>query len=116
MFQIEGNALLIGVEKEKQAAPFPTRLISKKGGQGPGPVPCAGLFYLNDLGAVVGQQLCAVRAGDVVGEVKHTDTTQGMLHLVIPSSAGRVTARTRVRTVLGRPDILRQEAVSIRHL
>ena len=78
--QVEGNSLLVGVQVEKEAALLRVGMVSVEGTQPPRTVSLAGLLDLDDLRPVVGEELRAVRAGHVVGEVQHLEVGERLLH------------------------------------
>ena len=83
--QVEGNPALARVEVEEEQAVFGAGLVMEKWRHPPGRVSLRPL-HLDNFGAVIGQQLGAPRAGDVMGEVKYlhpfkSSRAQGNLHV-----------------------------------
>lgn len=75
VLEVDGDALLVAIQAQEvhgHASP----LVAHDAAFLPVGVAPVGAFYLNDLGAQVGQQHGAGRAADHLGEVKHTDPGQ----------------------------------------
>ena len=67
--EIEGDAPLVGVQEQEEAALLRVRNVTGKGAEGAGVVAGAGPLNLDDVGPVVGQELGAVRPRYPVGQV-----------------------------------------------
>ena len=67
--EVQGYAALVGVQVKEQAAFFGMGSIAGKGAQPTGHISDSGPFHLDDVGPLVGHQLGAIRAGQVLGEV-----------------------------------------------
>ena len=79
-FQVQGDATLVAVEVEKQAAVFGVGQVFKEGADAPGAVSDTGPFDLNDVGSVVGEELGAVWPCHVVSKVEDFDVFEELVH------------------------------------
>ena len=71
--QVQGDAFLVGVEVEEKATLLGMGIILKEGPHFAGWIPLTGPLHLNHIGAIVSQQLGAVRARNVPGQIQHFD-------------------------------------------
>ena len=75
---VQGYAQLTGVEEEKKAAGFVTRLIAGEGAVASGGVAAKGLLHLDYLGPKVGQEPCAEGGRDVVPQLNDPDSLESL--------------------------------------
>ena len=78
-FEVEGDALLVGVEVGKGEAVAGGRFVAVEGWHPP-PRFAAGPLHFQHRGAEIGQQLGAVRPGDALGEVENGYAFEGSGH------------------------------------
>jgi hypothetical protein len=79
--QVEGDALLVGVEVQKKPAAFPVGVVVQEGAVLPGWVAGGGRLNLHDFGPHVGQQLAAIRGGDQPAQLQYLKPCkQGVRH------------------------------------
>ena len=75
--EVEREAALPGVEVEEEPAALGMRLVVGEGAGAPRGVAAVGPLDLDHVGAVVAEQLGAVRAGDPLREVEDAQTVEG---------------------------------------
>ncbi len=69
--QIQGHALLVGVEMQEQAAALPMGLVVEKGAISSGHVTPPGSFNLDNLSTHVGQQLAGIGSGKAASQLQN---------------------------------------------
>ena len=79
-FHVQGDAALVAVEVEKQAALFGVGQVFKEGADASGAITDSRLFDLYDVGSVVGEELGAVWPCHVVGKVEDFDVFEELVH------------------------------------
>ena len=67
---IQSDAELVGVQRQKKAAALRVRPIVGVGAVAPGGIADVGRLGLDDLGAKIGQQPCAIGCRDVVAQLE----------------------------------------------
>ena len=84
--EVQGYAALVGVQVEEQAAFFGMGNVAGEGACSSGHISDSGPFHLDDVGPLVGHQLGAIGAGQVLGEVQDLYVGEGLVR------HGRLTA------------------------
>ena len=84
--EVEGDAALVGVQMQEEAAFLRVRHIVREGAHAPGEVAAVRPLHLDYVCAVVGQHLCAVRPGYVPGQVQ--DAHVGKRHVRHKATSG----------------------------
>ena len=74
---VEGDAALVRVEEEEEPAPLGMRPVSRKRSPAARGVTAVGRLHLDDVGAVVREELPAVGGRDGVAELEGRDAVQG---------------------------------------
>ena len=97
-FQVQGDAAFVGVEMQEQAAAFRMRQATRKRGDPACRIAPSRRFYLDDVGAVVGQEFGAEGARDVARQIQYPYPFQRLgSHVYRAAAVPGATSATRLR-------------------